>query len=105
MYRRDARLGPWTDIYAMGACIYACMTGPPSDVLQRQKKDRLPMALGRLRGVFRQPDGGGALVHGHGPAGPAAVGVCAAQGAEPQASRRYTPCRWPRKCGCSWKRC
>ncbi len=53
MYLRDARLGPWTDLYGVGACIYACMTGlPPSDVLQRQKKDRLPMALGRLRGIY-----------------------------------------------------
>ena len=53
MYQRDAKLGPWTDIYAIGACIFACMTGhPPRDVLQRQKKDRLPMSLDRLRGVY-----------------------------------------------------
>ncbi len=25
MYRRDSSMGPWTDIYAIGACIYACM--------------------------------------------------------------------------------
>ena len=29
MYRRDGTLGPWTDIYAIGACIYACMQGYP----------------------------------------------------------------------------
>ncbi|MEG0046274.1 MAG: serine/threonine-protein kinase [Comamonas sp.] len=53
MYVRDARLGPWTDIYGIGACIFASMTGlPPRDVLQRQEKDRLPMALDRLRGVY-----------------------------------------------------
>ena len=53
MYVRDARLGPWTDIYGIGACIFACMTGlPPRDVLQRQQKDRLSMALDRLRGVY-----------------------------------------------------
>jgi serine/threonine protein kinase len=27
MYRRDTSMGPWTDIYAIGACIYACMQG------------------------------------------------------------------------------
>ena len=29
MYRRDSQMGPWTDIYAIGACIYACMQGFP----------------------------------------------------------------------------
>jgi len=53
MYKRDAALGPWTDIYAVGACIYACMQGyPPNDVPQRQDKDRLALALSRLRGVY-----------------------------------------------------
>jgi serine/threonine protein kinase len=32
MYRRDGTLGPWTDIYAIGACIYACMQGYPRNV-------------------------------------------------------------------------
>ena len=32
MYRRDATMGPWTDIYAIGACLYASMQGyPPND--------------------------------------------------------------------------
>ena len=53
MYRRDASMGPWTDIYAIGACIYACMQGyPPNDAPQRQEKDRLTTSLGRLRGVY-----------------------------------------------------
>ena len=29
MYRRDSSMGPWTDNYAIGACIYACMLGFP----------------------------------------------------------------------------
>ncbi len=53
MYRRDGQMGPWTDIYAIGACIYACMQGfPPNEAPQRQEKDRLTMALGKLRGVY-----------------------------------------------------
>ena len=27
LYKRDAELGPWTDVYSIGACIYACMSG------------------------------------------------------------------------------
>ncbi|GAB2727043.1 hypothetical protein GCM10027019_03050 [Melaminivora jejuensis] len=53
MYRRDTQMGPWTDIYAIGACIYACMAGfPPPEAPQRQDKDRLSTALAKLRGVY-----------------------------------------------------
>lgn len=53
MYRRDAAMGPWTDIYAIGACIYACMLGyPPNEAPQRLEKDRIAMALTRMRGVY-----------------------------------------------------
>jgi serine/threonine protein kinase len=53
MYRRDASMGPWTDIYAIGACIYACMQGyPPNEAPQRLEKDRIATALTRLRGVY-----------------------------------------------------
>ena len=53
MYRRDGSLGPWTDIYAIGACIYACMQGyPPNDAPQRLDKDRLALSLSRLRNVY-----------------------------------------------------
>jgi len=53
LYRRSTSMGPWTDIYAIGACIYACMQGfPPNDAQQRMEKDRLSLALARLRGVY-----------------------------------------------------
>jgi serine/threonine protein kinase len=53
MYRRDASMGPWTDIYAIGACMYACMQGyPPSEAPQRLEKDRIASTLARLRGVY-----------------------------------------------------
>lgn len=53
MYKRDGSLGPWTDIYAIGACIYACMLGvPPNDVPQRTEKDRLSLSLSRIRNIY-----------------------------------------------------
>lgn len=53
MYQRHGKLGPWTDIYSIGACMFACMTGfPPRDAPQRIEKDRLALALDRLRGVY-----------------------------------------------------
>jgi serine/threonine protein kinase len=53
MYRRDTQMGPWTDIYAIGACIYACMHGfPPYEAPQRQEKDRLALSLNRVRGIY-----------------------------------------------------
>lgn len=55
MYKRDLALGPWTDIYAIGACIYACMLGvPPHDVPQRRENDRLGLALSRVRKVYSE---------------------------------------------------
>jgi serine/threonine protein kinase len=53
MYRRDSTMGPWTDIYAIGACIYSCLQGyPPNDAPQRLDKDRLSLSLTRMRGVY-----------------------------------------------------
>lgn len=53
MYKRKSGMGPWTDIYAVGACIYACMQGyPPHDAPQRIEKDRLATAMTRLRGLY-----------------------------------------------------
>ena len=53
MYRRDGSLGPWTDIYAIGACIYACMQGfPPTEAPQRNDADRFTQSLTKLRGIY-----------------------------------------------------
>ncbi len=53
MYRRDSTMGPWTDIYAIGACMYACMLGfPPSEAPQRNTNDRLVAIFKRLQGVY-----------------------------------------------------
>lgn len=53
MYRRDSTMGPWTDIYAIGACIFACMQGsPPNEAPQRVTTDPLAQAFKRLQGVY-----------------------------------------------------
>lgn len=53
MYRRDTTMGPWTDIYAIGACMYACMQGyPPNEATQRASNDRMSVGLKRLRGTY-----------------------------------------------------
>jgi len=53
LYKRDAELGPWTDVYSIGACIYACMSGlPPQEADQRLKEDKMPQALSAFRGLY-----------------------------------------------------
>jgi len=53
LYKRDAELGPWTDVYSIGACIYACMSGlPPQESDQRLKDDKMPQALRSFRGLY-----------------------------------------------------
>lgn len=52
-YSQRERLGPWTDIYSVGASIYACITKaapPPAD--QRQDKDRLIPVSRTHAGLF-----------------------------------------------------
>jgi eukaryotic-like serine/threonine-protein kinase len=53
MGRRGAALGPWTDIYAIGACMYACMAGcAPNHAPQYPQAERVAMAMECLRGVY-----------------------------------------------------
>jgi len=53
MYRRDSTMGPWTDIYAIGACMFACMHGyPPSEAPQRKTDDPMVQSFKRLQGVY-----------------------------------------------------
>ena len=104
MYRRDGTLGPWTDIYAIGACIYACMQGyPPNDAPQRIEKDRLALALSRLRNVYsRQPDRGDRVVHVARSAVAPAERVRAAEGAVARDRAAATPSSASaRGCACS----
>ncbi len=53
MYLKDGALGPWTDIYAVGACIFSCMYGhPPVEATTRKSQDKLHSSIERLRGVY-----------------------------------------------------
>ena len=50
LYRRGQQLGPWTDIYGLGASMYACMLGRPAQPAdQRAGSDRTLMALDGAR--------------------------------------------------------
>jgi serine/threonine protein kinase len=56
LYQRDAELGPWTDVYSIGACIYSCMVAAiPQDALERYRDDQMPERLRRLRGPYSKP--------------------------------------------------
>ena len=53
MHAQPEALGPWTDLYGIGATLFACMLGvapPPSQ--QRLGEDRVPSMLAGLRGVY-----------------------------------------------------
>ena len=53
LYQRGASLGPWTDIYAIGACLYSCMLGRTApDALARDKQDTLPALLQKAEGRY-----------------------------------------------------
>jgi serine/threonine protein kinase len=52
LYKKQT-LGPWTDIYSLGACIFACMTGiPPQAADSRVKEDKMDAAYKALRGIY-----------------------------------------------------
>lgn len=49
----QASQGPWTDVYAVGACLYACMLGhPPQDALGRAASDSVPDSLNAVAGAY-----------------------------------------------------
>ncbi len=49
LYNKALPLGPWTDIYSIGAAIYACMAGaPPQPADQRRAGDEMAARLARL---------------------------------------------------------
>lgn len=56
LYRRNQQLGPWTDIYGLGASMYACMMGaPPQPADQRGTSDRVDAALAAAAKHYSEP--------------------------------------------------
>ncbi|MBK6741739.1 MAG: serine/threonine protein kinase [Hydrogenophilales bacterium] len=55
-YGQRDRLGPWTDIYAAGASIYACLAkAPPPPANERLEEDKFQPAANRLKGLYTAP--------------------------------------------------
>ncbi|MFC3147283.1 serine/threonine protein kinase [Piscinibacterium candidicorallinum] len=53
MYQKGGQLGPWTDVYALGACMFSCMAGlPPQAADVRKGNDRMEAAYKSLRGIY-----------------------------------------------------
>ena len=51
--RRNARLGPWSDLYAIGATIRACMDSkPPPSAKERIKKNNMSPAAAVYKGKY-----------------------------------------------------
>jgi len=53
MRQRGSAIGPWTDIFAIGACIFSCMKGhPPPDAAAQEGMLRLKHYFQELRSVY-----------------------------------------------------
>jgi serine/threonine protein kinase len=53
LYMKNGNLGPWTDIYSIGASMFACMVGaPPQPADQRQTNDKMDEHFRKLEGMY-----------------------------------------------------
>jgi serine/threonine protein kinase len=53
LYSKTETLGPWTDVYSIGASIFACMIGqPPQPADQRRKEDKMDAHFAKLDGQY-----------------------------------------------------
>src|SRR5690606_4285823 len=56
LYRRTQQLGPWTDVYGIGASMLGSMSGqPPQPADQRELEDKLPQAIDALAEHYSRP--------------------------------------------------
>ena len=52
---RSTPLGPWTDVYGIGATLFACMlAAPPQPADQRQRDDRVDLALAGVADAYSE---------------------------------------------------
>lgn len=55
LYRKNQQLGPWTDIYGLGASMYACMLGSPAQPAdQRGVSDQVEAGIRTVSGHYSQ---------------------------------------------------
>ncbi len=53
LYAKNGSLGPWTDIYSIGASMFACMVGaPPQPADQRKTNDKMEDHFRKLEGMY-----------------------------------------------------
>ena len=56
LYRRTQQLGPWTDVYGLGASMLGCILGqPPQPADQRELDDRVPATIDSLADGYSRP--------------------------------------------------
>ncbi|NRR33637.1 serine/threonine protein kinase [Oxalobacteraceae bacterium] len=56
LYSRSGGLGPWTDVYSIGASMFACMVGSaPQPAEQRKTEDKMDAHFAKLEGLY-SPD-------------------------------------------------
>jgi serine/threonine protein kinase len=53
LYTKTEALGPWTDVYLIGASMFACMVGqPPQPADQRRKEDKMEPHFEKLEALY-----------------------------------------------------
>ena len=53
LYSKTGALGPWSDIYSIGAAMFACMVGsPPQPADQRRNEDKMESHFQKLDGMY-----------------------------------------------------
>jgi serine/threonine protein kinase len=53
LYAKGTTLGPWSDIYSIGAAMFACMSGaPPQPADQRRQEDKMERHFDKLGGAY-----------------------------------------------------
>jgi len=56
VYEKIGCLGPWSDIYSVGASMFSCMVGaPPQPADQRKVNDKMDTYFEKLEGYYSAP--------------------------------------------------